>query len=108
MARARKRKVSQHTIDGQTWERVFDAEEVLERAIEAQALPRYIMNCGRRHSEAVMVDRCHVQRKARDLLGREHIFGDIEVVMQEAKMSSSVKFMVFRPVDLAACGTVAP
>lgn len=86
--------------EGRKWERVPDAEAVLDRVVTAGELPKYKHGGPQRGAENI-VWRCNAQRKARDILGREAIFGDVEVVMVEASSSSDVRFFVLRPLDPA-------
>jgi hypothetical protein len=85
-------------MDGRKWERVPEAEAVLDSVIEAGELPRRTFAGPKRGNEGILW-RCSAQRKARDILGREAVFGDVEVVMVEASSSSDVRFFVLRPLD---------
>lgn len=96
-----RRQAKEFKIGDRVWERVPAAEAVLDTVIEAGELPRYSRGGPKRGNENIAW-RCNAQRKARDILGREAIFGDVEVVMVEASSSSDVRFFVLRPKDAPA------
>lgn len=106
MAKGRVKKPPLVTYNGMTWEHVLEAEEVLRRVVEAGGLPAQGEIGAPRTGPLAVAARAYCQRTARDILGRENIYGDIEVVVAEPKSEgrTRLQYLVLRRVILEPNG----